>query len=82
MVFRSETPNPGTTLITAKKVTAEWRIRHKFTQTIQPSNPNHSVILEEDTLDNMQEAIRDFIKINFDGSKSSQGAAGGSIIRN
>ena len=30
----------------------------------------------------MEEATRGFIKINFDGSKSSQGAAGGFIIRN
>jgi len=44
VVFRSKTPNPGTTLIRVKKVSAEWCIRHKLTQIIQPSNPDFSAV--------------------------------------
>jgi len=32
MVFRNETPIPGSTLIRAKKASVEWLIRHKLTQ--------------------------------------------------
>jgi len=36
MVFRNETPSPVRTFIRAKKVSAEWRIRDKLTQTLHP----------------------------------------------
>ena len=51
---------------------------HTFNSTTTPNYLNHQP--EEDLLGSMEEATRGFIKINFDGSKSSQGAAGGFII--
>jgi len=39
VVFRNELPQLVVTLIKAKKASAEWCIRHKLTQSIQPPNP-------------------------------------------
>ena len=39
IVFRNELPQAVVTLIRAKKASAEWRIRHKITTSIQPPNP-------------------------------------------
>jgi len=81
-MFRSETPNPRTTLIRAKKATAEWHIRYKFTQTIQSSTSTFSAINRKTTYwIAWRRPQGGFIKINFNESKSSQGAVGGFIIR-
>ena len=82
MVFRNEMPNPGITLIRAKKTTTEWRIRHNLTHSIQLPNPIISTTNRKKTYWVAWKKPRGgFIKSNFDGSKSSQGAAGGFIIR-
>ena len=83
MVFRSEPPNPGIILIKAKKASAEWRIRHKLTQTIQLPNPTFLAVNRKKIYwITWKKPQGGFIKINFDGSKSSQGTARGFIIRN
>jgi len=65
MVFRSTISNPGTTLIRAKKATAEWHIRHKLT-TISATKPKSlSRQPEEDILDSMEEATRGFHQNKF-----------------
>jgi len=46
MVFHNETLIPRSTLIRAKKACNEWRIRHRFTQTLHPLTPkpvNHQL---------------------------------------
>ena len=40
-IFCDEVSNRVTSLIRAKKASDEWRIRHQFTQTIQPPNLYH-----------------------------------------
>ena len=41
-VFRNEPSSPGLSLLCAKRVSAEWRIRHKLLQTLQPIKRLHS----------------------------------------
>ena len=82
MAFRNEMPNPRITLIKAEKATVEWRIRYNLTQSIQLPNPNISTTSQKKTYwVAWKKPQGGFIKINFDGSKSSEGAAGGFIIR-
>jgi len=81
-VFRKEPPNPGMTLIRAEKASAEWRIRHKLTNNIHPPNPNLLTFSRKQIhWVAWRKPLGWFIKINFDGFKSSQGSAGGFIIR-
>jgi len=76
-------PNLGITLIGAKKASAKWSIRHRFTQTFHPPKPNLSASSRKKTHWVAWRKPRGgFIKVNFDGSKSLQGAAVGFIIRN
>jgi len=83
IVFQNETPNLGLTLIRAKQASAEWRIRHKLTHNIHFLSPKFSSFSHKQThWVAWRKPHGRFIKINFDGSKSSQGAAGGFIIRN
>jgi len=49
IVFCSETPYLGITLTRAKKATAQWRIRHNLTQSIQLPNPNISTTSQKKT---------------------------------
>ena len=49
MVFLNETHIPQNTLIRSKNATAEWRIRDKLIQTIQPPNPNHPAANRKNT---------------------------------
>ena len=49
LVFRNETPNPGSTLIRAKKVSAERHIRHKLTQSFHPPTSNQSAVNRKKT---------------------------------
>jgi len=82
-VFRNETPNPGLTLTRAKQASAEWRIRHKLTHNIHPPKPKFSAFShKQNHWVAWRKSQGGFIEINFDDSKSSQGAVGGFIIRN
>jgi len=83
-VFQNETPNTGITLVRAKKkASAEWRIRHKLTQNIHPPIPYHPASSHKKTRwGAWRKPQGGFVRINFDGSKSSQGAIGGFLIRN
>ena len=81
-VFRQEFPQPVVTLIRAKKASSEWRIRHKLTQSIQPptqppSSPNTKRLFEIA----WKKPPKGFIKVNFDGFKSSHHAAGRYALR-
>ena len=76
MVFRNETSIPESTLIRAKKVSAEWHIRHKLTHPLHSPNSTQSVVNHKKThWVAWRRPQGEFIKINFDGSKTSQGAA-------
>jgi len=67
----------------AKKASAERRIRHKLTQPLHPSNPTQSTLNRKKThWVAWRKTQGGFIKINFDGSKISQRAVGGFILRN
>ena len=82
IVFCNELPQPIVTLIRAKKASAKWRIRRKLTTSIQPPkrplSSSHTKQLVEIAWEKPPEG---FIKVNFDGSKTSQNAAGGYVIR-
>ena len=82
MVFRNETLIPESALIRAKKASAEWRIRHTFTHSIHTPNPNWSSGNRKTHLVAWRKPQERSIKINFDGSKTLQGAARGFILRN
>jgi len=78
-----ELPPPMITLIRAKKASAEWRIRHKLTHSLH--TPFHHHPMSRPTKTNWvawRRPPEGYIKINFDGSKSSSLAAGGFILRN
>jgi len=81
-VFRNELPQAVVTLIRLKKASAEWRIRHKLTTSIQPRNPPLSSPHTKQLVGIAWEKLPEgFIKVNFDGSKASHNAAGGYVIR-
>ena len=83
MVFRSETPIPESTLIRAQKANVEWRIRYKLTSPLHTPIPNQSGGSRKKThWVAWRKPQGGSIKINFDGSKTLQGAAGGFILRN
>jgi len=70
-------------LIRAKKASAEWRIRHKLTQSRQPPNTSASAPNPKKTFwVEWTKPPQRFIKINYDGSKSQHQASGGYVIRN
>ena len=71
------------TLLRAKKASAEWHIKHKFTQSLHP--PSHHQPTSRSKKPHWvawRKPKGGFIKINFDGSKSSSNATGGFILRN
>ena len=73
----------GSTLIRVKKVNAKWRIRLKFIQSFHPPNPNKSKINRKKTHWIVWRRPQDgFIKINCDGFKTSERAAGRFILHN
>jgi len=81
-VFRDEIPNPMATLLRAKKANAEWCIRHKLTQSIQPPNQYSNHQANIDILDSMEEATRRIHQDQFGESKSSHQMSGGYVTRN
>ena len=82
VVFRNKRSQSVITLIRAKKASAEWRIRHKLTHSIQPTLPPLSSHNSKQLVEiAWNKPLGGFIKVNFDGSKSSQQAAGGYVIR-
>ena len=69
-------------LIRAKKASTEWHIRYKLTQLFHP-NSNQSVVKHKKTYwIAWKRPQGKSIKVNYDDSKSSQGATRGFIIRN
>ena len=83
MVFQNELPQPVVTLIRAEKLSAEWRIRYKITQSIQSPTPPMSTRHPKKTFwVACKKPPQGFIKINSDGSKSDHQASGGYVIRN
>lgn len=82
IVFRNETSTPGMSLLRAKRASAEWRIRNKLSLPYHPPLPHHSPRSRSHSKWIMwRKPPGGFVKLNFDGSKSSQGAAGGYLIR-
>jgi len=77
-----ETLDLRNTLIRAKRVNKKWRIRHKLTQTIHPLGPNLPTFNHKKIHSVAQRKRGRFIKVNFNGSKLSQGATRDFIIRN
>uniref|UniRef100_A0A7C9DII2 RNase H type-1 domain-containing protein n=1 Tax=Opuntia streptacantha TaxID=393608 RepID=A0A7C9DII2_OPUST len=84
LIFKNEAPSPMATLLRAKRSWAEWTLR-KSSSTLpsstpssyqQPPHPSSTHFVRWST------PIRGFIKLNFDGSKSSTGAAAGFVLRN
>ena len=83
MVFHDKTPISKNKLIRAKKVSIEWRIRRKLTHPLHSPNSNQSVVNSKKThWVAWRRSQGGSIKINFDGSKTLQGAPGGFILRN
>ena len=85
LVFRNEPTSLLGTLLRAKRGWAEWKLRTSSldkTTTISSSSPhsthhplNHHILI------GWELPRGGFIKINFDGSKSSEGAAAGFVLR-
>lgn len=81
VVFKNEIFNPIQALIRAKSSSAEWRARLKLssegdtTQLLGPKTHSEQLI-------RWDKPAGEFIKINFDGSKVRDQAAGGFVIRN
>jgi len=72
-VFRNELPQSVATLIRAKTASAEWRIRYKLTQSIQPPIPPLPTPNPKQTFwIAWKKSPEGFIKVNFNGSKSSR----------
>ena len=81
-VFRNEIPHAAVTLIRAKKASAEWRIRHKLTSSLQPPHPPFPSPPTKQLVGIAWEKPPEgSIKVNFDGSKNSHTAAGSYIMR-
>jgi len=82
LIFRNELPSLGLVLLRVKRASVEWCIRHKLSHSFQPSSrPPSSCRRKQSRWIAWQKPPEGFVKINFDGSKSSQVAAGGFIIR-
>ena len=82
-VFCNEKLPPVITLIRAKKASAEWRIRHKFTLPFQPSlkiAPSPS--FKSASRIGWKKPPHHFIKLNSDGAKAPHQASGGYVLRN
>jgi len=86
LVFRNEISSPMGTLLLAKRSWAEWTLRTSppfYPSTIPSSSPYHTHPLPKSTqFIGWKLPHGGFIKINFDGSKSSMGVAAGFVIRN
>lgn len=81
-IFRNEPCSPGLVLLWAKRASTEWRIRHKLSQPFEPSPHNHSTCRRKRSRWIIWRKLQGgFVKINYDGSKNSQVAASGFIIR-
>ena len=77
-MFRNEGSTPGLSLLRAS---VEWRIRHKLSQTFQPSlhhRSNHRH--KQSKWITWRKPRGGLVKINLDGSKNSQMAAEGFVI--
>ena len=84
MVFKNVIYNFLVTIIHAKKIWVKWKARNRFELDTsffsnQHSHPNPNP--KSTCLISWAKPSRGFIKINFDGSKSSSSAAGGYVIR-
>ena len=83
VVFCNETLSPVVTLIRAKKTSAEWRIRHKLTNSIQPSpHLGPSPSFKKSLRVAWKKPPQHFIKLNSDGSKVHHQASGGYVLCN
>ena len=82
VVFRNEVPHAVVTLIRAKKASAEWRIRHKLSASLQlPHPPSSPPTIQQMVGISWAKPSAGVIKVNFDGSKNSHSAAGGYVLR-
>jgi len=81
-IFRNETSNPELFLLCAKRASAEWRIRQKLFQIYNPSSHTPSTSRHKQSRwITWRKPPVGFVKLNFDGSKTSQGAARGFVVR-
>jgi len=85
-VFRNEVPSPMGTLLRAKRNWAEWKIRNR---TVLPPHFTSSTPSPADCHQPQQPHFigwqlppGDFVKLNFDGTRSAAGAAAGFVLRN
>ena len=81
MVFVNDVPKPMGSLMRAKRNWIEWKLRtsvfHPHSIHIPPTTPTHKAT----QLIGWKSPPGGYIKINFDGTHSSSGAAAGFIIR-
>ena len=81
LVFENEIPKPMGSLVRAKRIWTEWSLRTSVFNPIyphlcpSPSTPKATKLIR------WQSPPGGYIKINFDGTHSSSGAAAGFIIR-
>ena len=84
-VFRNEVPSPMGILLRAKRNWAEWKVRNStalpshFTLSTPHSTAHHHI--QQTQFIGWQLPPGDFIKLNFDGTRSTAGAAAGFVIR-
>ena len=84
LVFRNDTPTPMGTLLRAKRNWVEWTWRKSSSLLPSSSLSHHQQPLHPPSIHFIRwlSPRGGFIKLNFDGSKSSAGAAAGFVLRN
>jgi len=81
LVFDNDGPKPMGTLVRAKRIWAEWKLRtsvfhpHSIHLPITPPTPKATQLI------GWRSPPGGYIKLNFDGTLSSSGAAAGFVIR-
>uniref|UniRef100_A0A7C9DFJ2 RNase H type-1 domain-containing protein n=1 Tax=Opuntia streptacantha TaxID=393608 RepID=A0A7C9DFJ2_OPUST len=81
MIFDNEAPKPMGSLIRAKRTWAEWQLRMSVLNphSTPPSHSSHNS--EATRLIGWRSPPGGYLKLNFDGTHSSSGAAAGFVLR-
>ena len=84
LIFRNVVPSPMGALLRAKRNWAEWKLRTTPSSVPSSTPGSHNLPSQARSSHHIRWKLPygGFIKINFDGSHSSAGAAAGFVLRN
>ena len=84
LIFRNVVPSPMGTVLRAKRNWAEWKLRTTHSSVPSSTPGSHNLPSQARSSHHIRWKLPygGFIKINFDGSHSSAGAAAGFVLRN